>query len=285
MPGRVAVVTDSSACLGQVDEDPAVIAVVPLRVLAGGAVADDGPGALPGPVADELARGERLSTARPAPDRFAAAYAAAAAAGASAVVSVHLSAELSGTIGSAQLAAATAPVPVQVIDSRSIGAGLGLIVGAAARAAAAGQPAADVAGAAICLARRLGSFFALDSQDQLRAGGRLGQPGGAGPGAAGSLLVSRPLLAIRDGRIIVLERVRTRSAVRDRLTELAAGFAGGQPAQVAVQHLDNPDGAAALQQQLAAAIPAAGAVRVAEAGTAIRAHTGPGLLGVVIAPR
>ena len=169
-PARVAVVTDSSASLPPASLP---VVVVPLRVLAGGAVADDAAGPLPAAIAAELARGERLSTARPAPGRFAAAYAAAAAAGAPAVVSVHLSGELSGTLGSARLAAAAAPVPVHVVDSRTIGAGLGLVVAAAARAAAAGRPAEQVVQAARDQAARLGSFFALDSQDHLRAGGRL----------------------------------------------------------------------------------------------------------------
>jgi fatty acid-binding protein DegV len=310
MRGRVAVVTDSSACLDLAGLDSAspdltspdlTVIVVPLRVLAGGVVADDATGPLPAGIARELSRGERLSTARPAPDRFAATYAAAVAAGATAIVSVHLSRELSGTIGSAELAAAVAGVPVHIVDSRSIGAGLGIVVRAAALAAAAGQAAEQVAQAADRRAARLGSFFALDSQDQLRAGGRLSPPGPpgplsplsppgppdaspGGPGAAGSLLRSRPLLHISDGRIVVLERVRTRSAVRDRLTELATGFAAGQRAELAVQHLDNPGGAARLRDQLTAAIPAAGPVTVVEAGTAIRAHAGPGLLGVVVAP-
>jgi fatty acid-binding protein DegV len=330
--GQVAVVTDSAASL-----DPAVAAavipeplrqpsaspgpgsggpepgrpaadaggdlviVVPLRVLAGPAAADDAPGPLAGPIAAELARGERLSTSRPAPERFAAAYAAAAAAGAPAVVSVHLSGELSGTIGAARLAAAGAPVPVHVVDSRSIGAGLGVVVRAAVLAAAGGGSGEQVAQAAVSRAGRLGSFFALDSQEQLRAGGRLSGPPGAGPAPAGlagpagmtgpgaapgggSLLRSRPLLQVTGGRIVVLERVRTRAAVLERLTELAAGYAAGRTAELAVQHIANPVGADELRRRLARVITAAGPVSVTEAGAAILAHAGPGLLAVVVAP-
>jgi DegV family protein with EDD domain len=282
--GRVAVVTDSSASLAPASLP---VIVVPLRVLAGGAAADDATGPLPAAIAGELARGERLSTARPAPGRFAAAYAAAAAAGAPAVVSVHLSGELSGTLGSARLAAAAAPVPVHVVDSRTIGAGLGLVVAAAARAAAAGQPAGPVARAACDQAARLGSFFALDSPDPLRAGGRLSGAvagRGAGRGSAGALLRSRPLLTISGGRVVVLERVRTSAAAQDRLTQLASVHAAGRRSELAVQHIGNPSGADALRRRLAAAIPAAGPIAVTEAGTAILAHTGPGLLAVVVAP-
>jgi DegV family protein with EDD domain len=297
MPGRVAVVTDSAASPGGCrDHDSQAssgaaragvtpVTVVPLRLLAGAQVADDAGGSLPGPIAAAVARGERLTTSRPAPERFAAAYAAAAAAGAPGVVSVHLSGELSGTIGSARLAAATAPVPVHVVDSRSIGAGLGMVVRAAAQSAAAGQPAEQVARAAARRAAAIGLFFALDSQDQLRAGGRLGELPGAAPASAGagSLLRSRPLLQVAGGRIVVLERVRTRSAARERLAELAAGFAAGRPAELAVQHIGNPGGADDLRRQLAAAIPAAGPATVTEAGAAILAHAGPGLLAVAVA--
>jgi DegV family protein with EDD domain len=285
-PAPVAVVTDSSASL-----PPGLpVVVVPLRVLAGGAVADDTTGPLPAAIAAELARGERLSTARPAPERFAAAYAAAAAAGAPAVVSIHLSAELSGTLGSARLAAASAPLPVHVLDSATIGAGLGLVVAAAARAAAAGQPAEQVVQAAADRAARLGSFIALDSQDQLRAGGRLsggaglGAGRGLGRGTAAAMLRSRPLLTIRDGRVVILERVRTLAAVHDRLVQLASVHAAGRRSELAVQHIANPSGADAVSRALAAAIPAAGPITVTEAGTAILAHTGPGLLAVVVAP-
>jgi DegV family protein with EDD domain len=290
MPGpgparaRVAVVTDSSASLAPANLP---VVVVPLRVLAGGAVADDAAGPLPAAITAELDRGERLSTTRPAPERFAAAYAAAAAAGAPAVVSVHLSGELSGTLGSARLAAAAAPVPVHVVDSRTIGAGLGLVVAAAARAAAAGQPAEQVVQAARDLSARLGSFFALDSQDHLRAGGRLsgGSAGrGAGRSTAGAMLRSRPLLTITGGRVVVLERVRTSAAAQDRLAQLASVHAAGRRSDLAVQHIGNPSGAEDLRRRLAAAIPAAGPIAVTEAGAAILAHTGPGLLAVVVAP-
>ena len=90
----------------------------------------------------ELRRpGPAVRTASPAPERFAAAYAAAAAAGAEAIVSIHLSGRMSGTVGAARLAAAAAPVPVRVIDSGSLGMGLGFAVLSAAEVAGAGGSA------------------------------------------------------------------------------------------------------------------------------------------------
>jgi DegV family protein with EDD domain len=280
MAAPVAVVTDSTACLPSGLAARRGIRVVPLRVTADGLAAADGPAALSGPLGAEFRRGARLSTASPAPAAFAAAYAAAAAAGSAGVVSVHISAGLSGTVNSARLAAAGAPVPVRVVDSRSLGMGLGFAALAAADAADAGCGLDDAAAAASGRAARLRSFFVLDTLDQLAAGGRL-DPGFPG---AGSGLTFRPLLHLADGQVAVLEKFRTMSAALRRLEEVAAESAAGQPVDLAVQYLGDPQRAAALAERLERLIPGARHRYLAEAGPVILAHTGPGMLGVVVAP-
>ncbi len=273
-------VTDSSACLAPGLAGRSGLRVVPLRVVAGGVAADDGPGALSGAIEEELRRGARLGTASPAPERFEAVYAAAAAAGAEAIASVHLSAGLSGTVNSAAVAAAAAAVPVRVVDSRSLGMGLGIAALAAAEAAAAGHALEEVAAAASRRAARLRSFFVLDTLDRLHAGGRLD----SASVRAGSGLTARPLLHVVDRKIAVLEKVRTPSAAVRRLEELAVEVAGGQPVDLAVQHLGHPERAAALAERLGRLIPGARRRYLAEAGAVILVHTGPGMLGVVVAP-
>jgi len=280
MAAAVAVVTDSTACLPPDLLASSGVRVVPLRVTAGGLVFDDGPAVLSGALEAELRRGARLSTASPAPAAFAAVYAAVAVAGAEAAVSVHLSAGLSGTVNSATLAAAQAPVPVRVIDSRSLGMGLGFAALAAAEAADAGGTLDDVAAAAAGRAARLRSFFVLDTLGQLSAGGRL-DPGFPG---AGSGLTVRPLLHLAEGKVAVLEKFRTTSAAVRRLEEAAAEAAAGQPVDLAVQYLGDRERAAALAGRLKRLIPHARHRYLAEAGPVILAHTGPGMLGVVVAP-
>jgi DegV family protein with EDD domain len=227
-----------------------------------------------------LRAGGRVGTASPSPVRFAAAYAAAAAAGAESIVSVHLSARLSGTLNSASLAAATAPVPVRVVDSQSIGMGLGLAVLAAAAAAQAGRDADAVAAAAAGRAARLRSIFALDTPGYLQAGGRLERT----PALPSSGLTTRPLLHIRDGRIVLLEKARTPAGAIGRLEQLAAEFAADQPVDLAVQYLGEAGRATAFAGRLAERIPGVRHIYLAAAGAVICAHTGPGMLGVVVAP-
>jgi DegV family protein with EDD domain len=282
--GAVAVVTDSTASLTADLAARHGIRVVALRVMADGVAADDGPAALSGAIGDQLRRGARLSTASPAPERFAGAYAAAAAAGAEAIVSVHLSAGLSGTVSSARLAAGRAAVPVRVVDSRSLGMGTGLAALTAAEAAAAGRPPEEVAAAASRRSARLRSFFVLDTLDYLHAGGRLDPALARAVSGPGPALTARPLLHVVDGKIVVLEKVRTPSAAARRLEEVAVAFAGAQPVDVAVQHLGHPERAAALAERLERLIPGARRRYLAEAGAVIMAHTGPGMLGVVVAP-
>jgi fatty acid-binding protein DegV len=312
--GHVAIVTDSTVSLPPGVLTAAPVHVVPLRLLAGDVVADDGDPDAMAALELALAGGARLTTARPSPGRFAECFARAAAAGASGVVCVHLSWQLSGTVSSAELAAREASVPVAVVDAQSIGTGLGLVVLAAARAAGAGLQVAEVAAVASRQASLTRSFFALDSAGPLLAGGRAwprSAPGSGGTPAGGEgvrpgpspgvltwdygpcqavltqpALVARPVLEISAGRILTLGRVRTWGQAAGWLAELAIGACGG-PADLAVQHAGEPDRAASLAARLARALaPAgrAGQVYLAEAGLAIRAHTGEGMLAVSAAP-
>ena len=299
--GFVAIVTDSTASLPNLTtgaDYSSLLAVVPLRLLAGGLVADDG-AAEAAAVEYAAARGERLTTARPTPERFAAVYQAAADAGARAVVSVHLPGSLSGTIASAELAAAASAVPVHVVDAHTIGTGLGLVVLDAVRQARAGLAPDEIATRAGRYAERLGSFFALADQDALLAGGRLMPGGRLGPGGApvpgGPLLAGepaaegrltyRPILRISSGQIVPVERVRTMAAAADRLAELAARFAGDEAVDLAVEHTAAASRAVELTERLAALIPQVRRKFLVASGTAIMAHAGRGMLGVTVAPR
>src|SRR3954468_20745417 len=126
MPGKAVVVTDSTASLPPEVAEERGIVVVPLQVVIGATVYDEGPdGATPEMVAEALKEFRPVSTSRPSPAYLAEVYAKVAAQGASEILSVHLSAEMSGTHESAMLAALEAPVPVTVVDSRQVGVATG----------------------------------------------------------------------------------------------------------------------------------------------------------------
>ena len=231
--------------------------------------------------ARELRDRRSITTSRPSPERFALAYDEAAGSGAAAVASVHLSAAMSGTIDSARLAARDSSIPVKVVDSRSIGMGLGFAVMAATDAAAAGAGLEQVAEAALRRIRATRSLFYVDTLEHLRRGGRIG----AAATLLGSALMVKPLLRITDGRIAPLEKVRTSSRALARLEELAIAAAAERDVDMAVQHVAASARAAMLAARLRERVPRLHELYVGEAGPVVGAHVGPGMLGVVISRR
>ncbi|KRV46412.1 fatty acid-binding protein DegV [Wenjunlia vitaminophila] len=281
MSSHVAIVTDSTAYLPRGILDRHRITVVPLTVVVGDEAMEEGTEASAPAVARALQHKDRVTTSRPNLEDFAAAYRAAAGAGATEVVSLHLSAELSGTYESAVSAAEGAPLPVQVVDTRMVAMALGYSVIAAAEVAEAGGAAREVVAAAEKRAGDASAFFYVDTLDHLQSGGRIG----AAQAMLGSALAVKPLLHLADGRIQPLEKVRTAARAIARLEEISVERAGAGAVDVAVHHLGAADRAGALAERLRGRVPGIKDIQVSEVGAVIGAHVGPGLLGVVLAPR
>ena len=279
MGGPVVVVTDSTAYLPAGVADRFSIRVVPLQVVLGGRSGAEGTEVTPAEVAAALASWVPVSTSRPTPAEFAAVYREALDGGAAGVVSLHLSRELSGTWDSARLAAAEVDADrVRVVDSRSAAMGLGFAVLAAAEAAAASATPQEVYDAAVGTAERTTTLFYVDTLEHLRRGGRIG----AAQALLGTALSMKPILHVREGRIVPLEKVRTVSKGMARLEALAVAAAGDQRADVAVQHLAASERAGVLAERLRSRLPKIGQFYTSEIGAVVGAHVGPGVLGVVV---
>jgi fatty acid kinase fatty acid binding subunit len=278
----VAVVTDSTAYLPADVVARYGIEVVPLYVVLAGHSGREGEEITPGDVARALTtRGQQVSTSRPTPGDFVAAYRRRLAEGADRVVSIHLSAELSSTCDAARLAAAqVGEHVVTVLDSRSAAMGTGFAVLAAARCAAEGGDADEVAAVAARTAARTRTFFVVDTLEHLRRGGRIG----AAASLLGTALAVKPVLHVAGGQVVPLERVRTSARALARLVQRAAEAAGGPGASLAVHHLAAPDRAQKLAAELQRAVPDVRELFVSELGAAIGAHVGPGAVGVVVTP-
>ena len=279
----VAIVTDSTAYLPQSVVDAHGIHVVPLHVVIAGTEFSEGVDVTTEEVAVALRAFKPVSTSRPSPQAFLDAYEKAAADGADAVVSVHISADMSSTVESAHLAAGHSPVPVRVVDSRSLGMAMGYAVVSAAELAAAGASAQDVAAQARSRAEAATVVFYVDTLEHLRRGGRIG----AASALLGSALAIKPILGLSDGSIEPLEKVRTSSRALARLEELAAEAATAAPngVDVAVHHLDSAVRAQTLADRLRERLPDSAAVSVVELGAVVGAHVGPGTLAVAVSPR
>jgi fatty acid-binding protein DegV len=102
--------------------------------------------------------------------------------------------------------------------------------------------------------------------------------------AVGNALQVKPLLHIDDGRVAMLEKVRTASRALVRLADIAAECAGSQPVDIAVQHLAAGTRAAELAVGLRERLPLANVVECPVGGV-VGAHVGPGMVAVVISVR
>lgn len=278
----VAVVTDSSAYLPDELVEGYGIHVVPLYVVLPGRSGREGSDIGSEEVARTLAlRGQTVSTSRPTPGDFVAAYRRALDEGADRLVSVHLSSELSGTWDAARLAASQVGEHiVTVVDSRSAAMGAGFAVLAAARAAAAGSDADTVARTARETAASTTTLFVVETLEHLRRGGRIG----AAAAVFGSALAVKPVLHVQDGRVVPLEKVRTSARALNRLVQRAAETAGEGAVSIAVHHLAAPEKAERLAAELRDRLPQLRELHVSELGAAIGAHVGPGAVGIVVAP-
>jgi DegV family protein with EDD domain len=283
---HVAVVTDSTAYLPEGFAARQAVSVVPLHVVVDSDGGMDGVDFGPAELATALDEHRTVLTSRPTPAELADSYRAALRSGATSVVAVHLSRELSGTWEAARLAAEEVgsevgdPQAVRVVDSRTTAMGLGFATLAAADAAARGGEPGEVERIATDVASRTRTYFCLQTLEHLRRGGRIG------PAAAlvGSALAVKPLLHVAGGQIVPLEKVRTTSRAAARMVELTVAAAGDGPVGLAVHHLGAPERAAELATRLEESLPHSDGCLVSEVGAVIGAHTGMGVLGVVVLP-
>jgi DegV family protein with EDD domain len=196
------------------------------------------------------------------------------------IVSIHLSAGISATcerarqVRQALIDEGKGGERVHVCDSRSGCGGQGLVVLAAAAAAAAGASGADTLAAADRCREKLEMWFAINTLEYLRKGGRIG----AAQAWLGSALQIKPILTLVE-EITPVERVRTRRRALERMVDYARErHSDGADAWV-VQHIQDPETARRLVEQ-GREIFGCDPVFVSEVGPVIGAHVGPGLIGV-----
>lgn len=213
-------------------------------------------------------------TAAPSAGLFEETYRSLISEDATGIVVITISSELSGTYQSAVIAAerTNGEIPIRVIDSRSVGMGLGLPVLEAATLAGQGASLDEVADYAARSTASTSVVAALDTLEYLKRGGRVGST----QAFFGGLLNIKPLITLTDGVVAPFGRVRTRSKAIGALEERAAAI-GPAIKAAAVFH-----GAAGdidlvverIQQHLA--VP----VIVSMLGPVVGTHTGPGTVGI-----
>ncbi|MET0908654.1 MAG: DegV family protein [Ilumatobacteraceae bacterium] len=273
------IVTDSSSDLPAEIADEFGITVVPLSIRFGDEEFIDREELSVAEFWTRCANSSKLpETAAPAPGQFEMHYRRLAADGATGIVVVSLSGALSATMQSAQLAARTlqaddsVDVDIRVLDSRSITLGLGTIALACARVARGGATIDEVEATAIDLIERTRVFGALDTLENLKKGGRIGNA----KALLATALAIKPIIEVTGGVVEQGGKQRTRSKALAFLVDKIKSYDGAIE-NLAVLHADCSD-VDTFVEMLQPYAP--DEIVVGEIGPVIGTHGGRGTIGV-----
>jgi len=195
------------------------------------------------------------------------------------ILGLFVSSKLSGTMQSAvqaKEAMGTTGEKIMIVDSFATSMSLGLIVLAAARAADNGASLSECVAAAEKARQNSGLFFAVDTLEFLHRGGRIG----GAQRFIGSALNLKPILALKDGKVEGVERIRTKSKAHDRVLELIAEQVNGKSnIRLATLHANASEEAKALLDRAAKQLNPIETI-FAEVSPVVGTHTGPGTVGL-----
>jgi DegV family protein with EDD domain len=220
------------------------------------------------------------TTAAPAPSAFAAAFDSALRGGADSIVCICVSSKISATYQAALSASELFPgCDIHVVDSLSLSMGQGFMALAAAEAAQAGASVEEVIAAAADTGSRVHLYAVLSTLKYLALGGRVSK---LAAGMANTLNI-KPVLTARDGKLEMLEKVRTRKKAVERMLTLTGLALEGKPIErAAIIHVTHPQGASDLHAQMCARLDCPEEVITAEFTPGLSVHAGSGVVGLAI---
>jgi DegV family protein with EDD domain len=276
----VAVVTDSTAYLPAEMVARYGITVIPLYVVFPDRTVQETEITDYPAFFDELRGADQLpKTSQPSIGDFMAAYEPLLARG-DEVVSIHISGGISGTVETGRQAAdqlereGKGGERVRIVDSATAAGGLGFVALAAAHCAHQGGTVDEVVDTANRARGDLKMWFAIDTLEFLKRGGRIG----AASAWIGSTLRIKPILTV-ERELTPVERVRTSSRMFERMVDYAVQRHQSGADEWVVQHIAAPEQAAELIARCREVFGRE-PLFVSEIGPVLSAHTGPGLLGV-----
>jgi DegV family protein with EDD domain len=227
--------------------------------------------------------GELPTTSQPNPEDFAGVYTKLAKEDPS-ILSIHISSGLSGTINSARAAAAEVPeAKVTFFDTKTLSVGAGWVVEAAARAAHAGWAMERIVALLERIRASTETLYTLKELKYLIHGGRISHL----KGLLASMLDIKPIIGVdkKSGMYVQYGQARTISGAIKSLAEIMeTRLPPGGPYRGQIVYVVDPHSGEVLQQAVGEKLPCYW-LPPSRLSLVLGAHTGPTLIGAVLAPR
>ena len=274
---KVAIITDSTACIPDEYLKKYPITVVPLNLIFGSDVYLDGIDITPNEFYKKLVASKiNPTTSQPSPDAFTKEYNRYLNEGID-IISIHISSRLSGTVDSAiQAKNQLNTLRIEVVDSKSTAMALGYQVLAVARAAAEGASLEECKTLAEKAKSTTNAIFTVASLEYLRRGGRIG----GATAYLGTKLDLKPLLELQDGRIEAVTRVRTFSKALDQMvTNFEKQVQNKKPLRLVVMHANALADAVNLLTRLKENFNITESF-ISEISPVLGTHVGPGTVAI-----
>jgi DegV family protein with EDD domain len=195
------------------------------------------------------------------------------------IMSIHISGKLNETCNRAAIAsqAFLGRCQITVVDSLTTSLGLGILATAAARAAAQGQSLEEIEFLIRGMIPRIYIVFLAETLEYLERKGRISQA----QALLGTMLNIKPFLAIEDGEIIPLEKVRDREGAVDKLFEFVGEFSHIEQIAIMQSTPEPIEETKMLIERLEVIFPRI-KPPVLVYGPVVACHVGPNGLGVIV---
>ena len=222
--------------------------------------------------------GKLPTTAAPSPGDFSEAYQEAFENGADEIICLTVSGDVSATYAAAVTAKELHPgKEITIFDTKSISMGQGFMVLKAAELAREGKNRKEILTAVEHIRNRTHLFAALDTLKFMAMSGRVGHLTAEMAG----VLNIKPILTIKDGKLDLLEKVRTRKKAWSRVLELTATALGDDEIEnVFILHVAAKQEAGEFEKMLRETVPCPDVIPLTELTPGLSVHTGAGLVGV-----